>query len=222
MSPATSFRTVTALALLLGAGPSSGAQQPAPRQGDLLVYYCQNLATITVRVVPKGVEVTTATRRSKLPETSKTSPRFTDGTASLSGLDELVRFEEPGAVQWCRSAPAEVPWQEARFRGIDFRAAGEAPEWLLEIDSGVAIEFATGRAPARVTTKFPPGELTGAEPRMTLSAKSGSHTLGVVVEQRVCHHAGSAMTLSVTATFDGKTFTGCGRRLEPVPPDSAR
>ena len=81
MSPDISFRTVTALALLLGAGPSSGAQQPAPRQGDLLK-----------------------------------SPRFTDGTASLSGLDELVRFEEPGAVQWCRSAPAEVPWQEARFR----------------------------------------------------------------------------------------------------------
>ena len=216
------FGGVAALALVLAADRSFGAQQPPPRQGDVFVYYCQNLATITVRVVPKGVEVTTATRRASLAETPKGSPRYADGTASLSGLDELVRYEEPGAVHWCRSAPAEVPWQEARLRGIDFRAVGDAPEWLLEIDSEAATELAVGGGTSRVTTRFPPGELTGTEPRMALSARSGSHTLEVVVEQRVCHYAGSAMTLSVTATFDGKTLTGCGRRLDPLPSNSVR
>jgi hypothetical protein len=28
------------------------------------------------------------------------------------------------------------------------------------------------------------------------------------------------MTLSVTVTFDGKTYTGCGRRLDPDAPDA--
>ncbi len=37
------------------------------------VYYCQDLATITVRVVPKGVEVTTATRKVRLSEAEKAS-----------------------------------------------------------------------------------------------------------------------------------------------------
>ena len=112
---------------LTGTSSLANAQQPSPKDGDLLVYYCQNLALLTVRVFPKRVEVTTANRKATLTETAQPSPaRFSDGSATLSDLGELVRFEEPGAVYWCRIEPAEVPWQDARLRGIDFRAAGRS------------------------------------------------------------------------------------------------
>ncbi len=219
----TSARGLVAASLLglLLAGPSSlqaRQREVAPKEGDLLVYYCQNLALVTVRVLPKRVEVITPSRRIMLAETTEPSlARFTDGSVTLSELGELVRLEEPGAVSWCRIDPVEVPWQDARLRGIDFRAAGD-PAWSLEIDNGVAMEFAAGQGAARVVTKFPPAELSGKDTRMTLTATSGSHALGVIAERRICHHAGSTMTLSVTVTLDGRAYTGCGRLLAAESP----
>ena len=219
----TSPRGLVAASLLglLLAGPSpveAWQRDVAPKEGDLLVYYCQNLALVTVRVLPKRVEVITPNRRIMLTETTQPSPaRFTDGSVTLSELGELVRLEEPGAVSWCRIDPVEVPWQDARLRGIDFRAAGD-PAWSLEIDNGVAMEFAAGQGAARVVTKFPPAELSGKDTRMTLTATSGSHALAVIAERRICHHAGSTMTLSVTVTLDGRAYTGCGRLLAAESP----
>jgi putative lipoprotein len=197
-----------------------GASQRAIRaEGEVLVYYCHNLSIATVRVFPKRVEIETATRKATLAETTPpSSVLYSDGVVTLSGLGEHVRFEEPGAVYFCQSMPAEVPWQEARFRGIEFRAAGDDPLWSLEVDSGVGVEFVTGQGDTRAVTKFPPAELTGTDNRMTLRAISGPRSLGVLAERRVCNLAGSTMTLAVTVTLDGKTYRGCGRPLtSPLP-----
>jgi hypothetical protein len=208
------------VAVLTGTPSLASPQQVSAKDGDLLVYYCQNLALLTVRVFPKRVEVTTANRKAMLTETAQPSPaRFSDGSATLSDLGELVRFEEPGAVYWCRIEPVEVPWQDAKLRGVDFRAAGD-PAWTLEIDNGVATEFAAGQGAARVVTKFPAVALGGKDSRMTMNATSGSHALAVVAERRICHHAGSTMTLSVTVTLDGRSYSGCGRMLVSESPES--
>lgn len=206
--------------LLLASHAFAGnARQVTTKDGDLLVYYCHNLSVLTVRVFPKRVEVETESRKATLAEVPPPSPvRYSDGTLTLSSLEEQVRFDDPGGAYFCRSAPIEVPWQESRFRGIEFRAAGEDPEWSLEIDSGVAVEFATGAGSARTVTKFPPAELVGKDSRMTLTAATGTHSLAVVTERRVCNLAGSTMTLAVTVTLDGKTYRGCGRPLTPPLP----
>lgn len=212
---AASFVTV----VLAGTPPVARSQQANAKDGDLLVYYCHNLSLLIVRVLPKRVDVETESRKTTLAETSPPSTvRYSDGRVTLSSLEEQVRFEEPGAVYFCRSTPVEVPWQEARFRGIEFRAAGDDPVWSLEVDSGVAVEFATGRGDARTVTKFPPAELAGKDSRMTLTAVDGAHSLGVVAERRVCTLAGSTMTLTVTVTLDGRTYRGCGRPLTPPLP----
>lgn len=215
------FTAAPFLFVMLTSTPSFAGSQPVTaKDGDLLVYYCQNLAILTVRVFPKRVEVTTANRKATLIESAQPSTvRFSDGSVTLSDLGELVRLEEPGAVYWCRIEPVEVPWQDARLRGIDFRAAGD-PAWSLEIDNGVATEFGAGEGAARVVTKFPAVALAGKDSRMTMTATSGSHTLAVVAERRICHHAGSTMTLSVTVTFDGRTHSGCGRMLVSESPES--
>lgn len=218
----TSLDRIIALAYLfvvLIAAPSfGGARQAAVKEGDVLVYYCQNLALVTVRVLPKRVEVLMANRKASLAEVPQPAPaRFSDGTMTLSDLGELVRLEEPGAVYWCRSEPVEVPWQEAKLRGIEFRAAGD-PSWSLEIDSGVSVEFAVGQGASRVMTKFPGVALAARGTRLSLTTTSGAHTLAIATEPRVCRYGGSTMTLSVTVTLDGKTYTGCGRRLDANSP----
>ena len=106
----------------------------------------------------------TLERKTRSAEVAASSPvRYSNGTATLSGVEEYARFEESGSSYWCRSAPAEAPWQAARLRGIEFRAAGDDPEWSLEIDSGVAVAFATGRGTARVVTTFPAADFDSIE-----------------------------------------------------------
>ena len=144
------------LGLLITPNAFAGSQQAAAKDGDVLVYYCHNLSIVTVRVFPKRVEIETEARKATLAETTPASPvRYSNGSMTLSNLTELVRLEEPGAVYFCRSLPTEVAWQEARFRGIEFRAAGDNPSWSLEIDSGVAIEFTSGQGDTRAVTRFP-------------------------------------------------------------------
>jgi len=217
------LRHIAVASLLLGLlnAPDAvaGSQQPDAKDGDVLVYYCHNLSIVTVRVFPKRVEVETEARKATLAETTPASPvRFSNGTMTLSGLGQQVRLEEPGAVYFCRSLPSEVAWQEARFRGIEFRAAGDNPSWSLEIDSGVAIVFTSGQGDTRAVTKFPPATLAGTDARMTLTTVSGSLSLAVLSERRVCTLGESVMTLTVTVTFNGKTYSGCGRTLPPPLP----
>jgi uncharacterized membrane protein len=198
---------------LTDARPLADAQVTAA-DGEWLIYSCHNLSLLKVRVYQARVEVQTATRKATLTETpTPSAARYTNGTVTLSGLDEYVRLEEPGAVYWCRKIPGEAPWHEASLRGIDFRAAGDDPAWSVEVDSGIGVEFGAGLGAARTVTRFPPAELKGDERRMTLSARSASHALTLVAEQRVCQQAGNTMTLSVTVTLDGKTYSGCGRAL---------
>ena len=209
---------VSFVALACVAAPSvARAGQQAARYQDLRVYYCNNLAILTVRVLKDRVEVTTPARSASLPrnERSESTGQYSNGTVSLSGLGERIRLDEPGISYWCQSLPAEVPWQDARFRGIDFRAAGSNPEWTLEVNSGVAVEFATGQGASRILTKFPPAEFTAGEKGTVLATKSGSHSLTAISQKGLCEHAGSTMTLTVSVTLDGKTFSGCGRSLEP-------
>jgi uncharacterized membrane protein len=211
-----------ALACMAAPDAAGAGQQPAQDQ-NLRVYYCNNLAIVTVRAFPDRVEVTTPARSASLPLTERSEAKgeskgqYTNGTVTLSGLEDRIRLEEPGITYWCQSLPAEVPWQGARFRGIDFRAAGSNPEWTLEVDSGVSVEFATGQGASRVVTKFPSAALTSSEKGNVLAAKSGTHSLTVVSQKGLCEHAGSTMTLSVSVTLDGKTYSGCGRNLEPPP-----
>jgi uncharacterized membrane protein len=219
----TSLRGICAasfvLVTLIGAPLAARSQQANAKTGDVLVYYCHDLSFVTVRILPKRVEVETESRKVTLVETPPSAPvRYSDGKVTLSSLGEQVRFEEPGAVYFCRSMPVEVPWQEARFRGIEFRAAGDDPVWTLEIDSGVAVEFAYGSGDARAVTRFPPAEFVDKDNRMTLTTASGSLSLAVLAERRVCSVGGSTVTLTVTVTLDGKTYRGCGRPLPPPLP----
>ena len=207
------------LGLLIAPNAFAGSQQAAAKDGDVLVYYCHNLSIVTVRVFPKRVEIETEARKATLAEITPASPvRYSNGSMTLSNLTELVRLEEPGAVYFCRSLPTEVAWQEARFRGIEFRAAGDTPSWSLEIDSGVAIEFTSGQGDTRAVTRFPPAKLAGTDTRMTLATVSGSLSLTVLSERRVCTLGESVMTLTVTVTLNGKTYSGCGRTLPPPLP----
>ena len=198
-----------AVALVIATTTPRGALAGQPRT---LVYDCQNLATVTVRVYPDSVEVRSPGERSMvLPLVDSNPVRYANETTTLSGLQEYVRIDGPLGHLVCRSAPAEVPWEEARLRGIDFRAVGDDPGWTLDIDEGVRIEFVANHGATRLVG-VPAQSQTSAR-RMMVTATSGGHALQVAIERRTCTNSAGTTTQSTIVTLDGETYAGCGRAL---------
>jgi putative lipoprotein len=108
-----------------------------------------------------------------------------------------------------------APWDDARQRGVDFRAIGQEPGWLLEIDQGKSMYLLADYGERKVTvpTPTPQRDSTGT---ITYDTTAEGHHLTAVIRTRVCHDAmsGEEFTHEVTVTLDGKEYRGCGRVLE--------
>lgn len=108
---------------------------------------------------------------------------------------------------------ARDPWQEARLRGIEFRALGQEPGWYLEIDEGQVMHLVYDYMERQATTPAPPPVVSGAT--RTYTAQQGSNTLSVRIEDGECHDimSGFAFPARVTVTINGRELHGCGRDL---------
>jgi uncharacterized membrane protein len=193
----------------------TAAAHGAAGQTRTLVYECQNLSRVVVRIGVESVEVSLPGEApAVLPLVDSHPVRYANASMTISGLEEYVRIDGPPGHLVCRSAPSEVPWEEARARGVEFRALGGSPEWTLEIDDGVRAEFVADRGTVHVVG-VPITERTVDDRRMVASVRTAGSTLRIVMERRICMNAAGVTTTAATITLDGRTFTGCGRVLLP-------
>lgn len=114
----------------------------------------------------------------------------------------------------CQSKPEQLPWAEAKARGIDFRATGNEPGWLLELDADLQIEFVGDYGNYRVITPVPVPDLDSAQ-RSSYHAVTESHDLLLTIETKPCQDSMSGMQFSqeVRILLDGRAYNGCGKSL---------
>jgi uncharacterized membrane protein len=141
------------------------------------------------------------------------------GPSGASRADDTARTSPDSASTNVETHPTQSqggssPWDDARRRGIDFRAIGQEPGWLLEIDVGKSMYLLADYGEKKVTTPAPAPtpDSIGAT---TYDATAAGHRLTVVIRERACQDAmsGEEMTHEVTVTVDGKEYRGCGRQL---------
>ena len=130
--------------------------RPAERvslAGSTHAYRCDGGYRFVARFEPERVWLFVDDRTLSLPQIPSTSGvHFTDGKFTFRERNGQASTEAPGESHaGCVNQPAAVPWEEARLRGVDFRAAGENPAWTLEIDDGSGIVFDDGKT----RSKFP-------------------------------------------------------------------
>ena len=105
------------------------------------------------------------------------------------------------------------PWEDARGRGIEFRAIGQEPGWFLEIDEGrsmhLVYDYMEREATAPVPTRAVEGTTT------VYRGSTGAQSLTVTVDDRGCQDvmSGFEFPSAVTVDIDGRILHGCGRRL---------
>lgn len=109
--------------------------------------------------------------------------------------------------------PAETPrWENARAAGVDFRAIGQEPGWLLDIYTAerIVLEWDYGEQRAAFTLPEP---TYPAEGQTRYDAQSEAHALSVIIRRVPCQDSmsGEAFPASVEVMIDGRALQGCGR-----------
>lgn len=111
--------------------------------------------------------------------------------------------------------PAGAPsWETARAAGVDFRAVGQEPGWLLDIyqSDRIVLEwnYAQDRAAFPLTEpQYPQEGVTRYETR------ANGHTLTITTRRFPCQDtmSGENFPATVEIVIDATTLRGCGRSV---------
>lgn len=113
------------------------------------------------------------------------------------------------------SALAEMPtWEGARLAGVDFRAVGQEPGWIVDIYTQDRIVALLDYGETRL--EFPRTEPTyPAEGSTRYESQANGHTLSITYRRFPCEDAmsGQAYPSAVEVVVDGRTLNGCGRSV---------
>jgi membrane-bound inhibitor of C-type lysozyme/uncharacterized membrane protein len=113
----------------------------------------------------------------------------------------------------CELAPKRVPWEDARRRGVDFRAVGNEPGWYVEIRHDSHILFVGDYGNTRVLMTEP---VSSTQDEVSIYLASNGHNemkVEIIDEPCTDTMAGDTFASQVTLTYADKAYRGCGTTL---------
>ncbi len=131
----------------------------------------------------------------------------------LAACTQTIPTEEPATS--AESALAQMPaWETARAAGVDFRAVGEEPGWMLDIytQNRIVLLWDYGEANAEFPLPEPILPRWNGE---IYETRTAAHTLRVEIRRTPCQDtmSGENFPTAVSVDIDGRTLTGCGRSV---------
>ena len=121
----------------------------------------------------------------------------------------------PGPAAEAPEQRGSDPWEDARRRGIEFRAVGQEPGWLLEIDEQDEVRFVYDNGERDMTVDARPPIVL--DDMITYELRDEERSLTILIRPRPCTDvmSGAAYPMTVTVTFAEMQYRGCGRPLPP-------
>lgn len=140
---------------------------------------------------------------------------FVHDDLRLAYREEGIELEVAGIAQRCRAKSWDGPWTDAQARGVDIRAVGQEPGWIMELTVGGEIVLALDygeRAFAFTTPEAVP--LGGARGWQAEHAEQG--TVLVLAEDLPCFDimSGAVHPLTMTVQVGDDRYSGCGVNFE--------
>jgi uncharacterized membrane protein len=114
----------------------------------------------------------------------------------------------------CQLQPERVPWEDARRRGVDFRATGNEPGWHLEIQNGRQLLFVSDYGMKRDLAKNPVA--TDKDDVRVYTGNAGGREMQVEILEQACVDTMSDQQFPyrTVVTFNNVHYEGCGQYLE--------
>jgi membrane-bound inhibitor of C-type lysozyme/uncharacterized membrane protein len=194
---------------------SQGNLKNQPPSSETLVYDCNGYEFVA-RMGPGEMAVWLPDEYLVLSQVrSGSGSKYQEGDIVFwSKGEEAILILGGQRHEGCRLMPARVPWEDARRRGVDFRAVGNEPGWYLEIQRGRQLLFVGDYGMQRVLVADPVEEIEG--PTRSFHAPSPGTGLRVEIVDGLCADTMSPESFpsQVLVQVDGNTLSGCGRWLD--------
>ena len=211
------------MALLLVACGGDDARRPDPVDdwnpdsrplGKTLVYECADYEFIA-RLGPGEMAVWLEDRYLVLSQVrSASGVKYEEGDtvfwmkgAEASLLLDGQRFSD------CQLNPARAPWEDARRRGVNFRAVGNEPGWYLEIHREQHLLFVGNYGMQRLMVDDP-GEQRQGNMRSYHAVQAGNELQVEIVDESCTDSMkGDHFPSGVLVVLNGRKYRGCGRDM---------
>lgn len=149
---------------------------------------------------------------------SITGAKFNVKQTTLWIENDVARLEIDAVIhEDCHNNQAKAIWAHAKLNGVDFRALGNEPSWILEIVNGENIIFADffGKTLNKYLFARPEPVIDQEARKTQFQVTNKDHALLVTIIGKPCQDtmSGESFDFSVTVELDDKVFKGCGRSL---------
>lgn len=159
------------------------------------------------------------TKKACGPEVMDLEQRFLGALAAATRVERrpdgtlVLTTESSGQIVLRRQESAGL--QDARARGIDFRAIGQEPGWLVELKEGEQIH-ATLDYGATSLALPAPAPKAAEDGTLTYDASTDTDHLLLSIRNKVCVDAmsGEPHAATVQLAVNDKTYRGCGDWLD--------
>jgi heat shock protein HslJ len=226
---AGSPRTEPSIVGLWQAEEVAGTPVPADARVTLSLYGdgravgragCNNYATSYKRI-GRGIAFTPviSTKMACAADVMMLEQSYLDALAAASLVERrpdgtLVLTSDKGAqIVLRRQESASL--QDARARGVDFRAVGQEPAWLVELKLGDHITAMLDYGATSLLLPTPRGE-TASDGTEVYDASTDTDHLVLSIESKVCVDpmSGESHPSTVNLTVNDKPYHGCGDWLD--------
>ena len=186
--------------------------------------YAQDVSSTYVFICPDQTEYVVRTKSAeawvfrpgvslRLTATSATAPaNYSDGKFELRIMGEQAQLGSTGSqLQDCHNDRRRAIWEKAKLDGADFRAIGNEPPWVLEIQQQSRVVLVTDYGAKRVELPLP----SPRDDRDARTTRWNADGFQLEIIGRPCSDSlsGEAFKSTVTVTWHGQTLRGCGRAL---------
>jgi uncharacterized membrane protein/membrane-bound inhibitor of C-type lysozyme len=187
------------------------------KTAQTFVFECPDGLVFTARIAEDEAWLFLPGKTEKLKaEPSASGAKYSHETTMLwnKGDESIVQVGDE-VHKGCKNNRREAIWEDAKLRGVNFRARGNEPGWHLEISSGKEILFVTDYGNNRYSFTTPTPSIDQKTKTTTYSIENAGHALTVVIEGEKCNDTMSDETFeaTVTVTLDDQLHLGCGRAL---------
>lgn len=180
-------------------------------------YNCDDSLQFTAHVTPDSAWLFLSDTTVKvLPTRSASGARY-EGEKYLywSKGKEAILQKPVGSFMQCQTIPREKAWAAAKLRGVNFRALGQEPGWVIELTQDAQTRYVGnyGKDTLLFNTPDPQESETGD---VIYQMKTDNNTLHLTVSDTLCTDimSGFEHPKTVTITINDMTrYTGCGRYL---------
>lgn len=147
-------------------------------------------------------------------ETTDARDDFKSAATRFRMADSSADLILNGQTEACRENRRASLREDAKLRGVSFRATGNEPPWQLELGLATAL-LSTGYERDLSWYELPPPEENPAERMTRYEMDNGRSELELTLSGQPCTDSmsGEAFPTTVQLRIDGRTLRGCGEPL---------